>query len=289
MKSTSHRPTADLEIIGKRTSFKAVLRRHTEGREWLREMPECSLLANHNIAHAGIMNARRPYEIVRIDQSGTFMMAVIEGQGVVMVDGSWKTLRAGQACLLPPFVMNSLKYSADHRWRFAWVRYEESRDTIPIVSSVSPVIGTFDGSGLATAITGLYEESSHESNPAALHQWCALVHHYVTRFAEPSHLDSRLWKLWRKVEKRPSHDWTLEDLAETACLSTEHLRRLCLREIGRSPMRQLTFIRLQLAVHLLSSTSDKVETIARSVGFSTIQSFSNAFKARFGRPPSDFR
>ncbi len=289
MKSKTSRPSADLEIIGKRTSFKAILGRLVKGREWLHGMPECPLLASHNIAHTGIMDARRPYEIVRMDQSGTFMMACLEGEGVVMVDGSWKTIRAGQACLLPPFVMNSLKCMGDKRWCFAWVRYEESRDTVPIVSSVSPVIGAFDGSGLAAAITGLHGETSRESNPAALHQWCGLVHHYVTRFAEPSHLDARLWRLWSKVEKHPARDWTLVDLAETACLSTEHLRRLCLREIGRSPMRHLTFIRLQLAVHLLSSTGDKIETIASCVGFGTIQSFSNAFKARFGRPPSDFR
>jgi len=289
VKPESSRPSADLEIIGRRTSFAAVLGRLAEGREWLRGMPECPFLASHNIAHTGIMDARRPYEIIRIDQSGTFMMACLEGEGVVMVDGSWKTIRAGQACLLPPFVMNSLKCTGDKRWRFAWVRYEEARDTKPIVSSVSPVIGTFDGSGLAAAITGLHAESSRGSIPAALHQWCALVHHYVLRFAEPSHLDERLWRLWSKVEKHPARDWTLEDLAATACLSSEHLRRLCLREIGRSPMRHLTFIRLQLAVRMLSSTGEKIETIARAVGFASIHSFSNAFKARFGRPPSDFR
>ncbi len=235
------------------------------------------------------MDARHPYEILRLDQSGTFMLACLEGEGVVMVDGSWKTIRAGQACLLPPFVMNTLKCVKGKPWRFAWVRYHESRDTKPVVSSVSPVIGAFEGNGLDAAISGLYNESSGENNPSALLQWSALVHHYVLRFAEPSHLDERLWKLWNAVERNPSRDWTLNALAETACLSTEHLRRLCLAEIGRSPMRHLTFIRLQLSLLLLSGTGDKIDTIARSVGFSGIHAFTNAFRARFGRPPSDFR
>jgi AraC-like DNA-binding protein len=289
VKTKHPRPTADVEIIGARTRFIAVLGRIVEERSWLRGMPECALLAAHNIAHTGVLDARRPYEIVRIDQSGTFMLACLEGEGVVMVDGSWKKISEGQACLLPPFVMNSLKCTGNKTWRFAWVRYEESRDAKPIVSSVSPVIGAFDGSGLGAAITGLRQEAVGENNPAALHQWCELVHHYVTRFAEPSNLDERLWRLWSAVEKNPSHDWTLGDFAEIACLSAEHLRRLCLREIGRSPMRHLTFIRLQLAVNLLSTTGDKIETIALEVGFSGIHSFSNAFRARFGRPPSDFR
>ncbi len=259
------------------------------GRSWLRGMPDCRLLSTHNIAHTGIMNARRPYEIVRVDQSGTFMMACLDGEGVVMVDGVWKTIRAGQACLLPPFVMNSLKCTGDKPWRFAWVRYEESRGTKLIVSSVSPVIGAFDGRALGDAITGLRHELLGGGDPAAVQQWCRLVHRYVMRFAEPTHLDERLWRLWSAVEKDPSRDWTLHELSEVACLSCEHLRRLCLKEIGRSPMRHLTFIRLQLAVRLLSSTHEKIETIARMVGFSGIHSFSAGFKARFGRPPSDFR
>jgi AraC-like DNA-binding protein len=282
-------PLSDIEIIGSHTSFRAVIATSTGGRGWLSKMPQCSLLAAHNIAHTGIMDARAPYEIVRVDQSGTFMLACLQGEGVVMVDGSWKAIRAGQACLLPPFVMNSLKCKGTLRWCFAWVRYEEPRDAKPIVSSVSPVIGSFDGHGLEAAISGLHSEAVQGNDPAALHQWCALVNHYVMRFAAPRHLDERLWRLWSRVEKEPARSWTLDDLSEIACLSAEHLRRLCLREIGRSPMRHLTFIRLQLALHLLSSTGDKIETIARSVGFSGIHSFSGAFSKRFGRPPSDFR
>ncbi len=282
-------PAKDHEVIGPRTRFLAVLGRMAKVRSWLEEMPECEMLAAHNIVHTGIMDARKPYEIVRIDQSGTFMMACLEGEGVVMVDGSWKTIRAGQACLLPPFVRNSLKCVGEKRWRFAWVRYEESRDTKPIVSSVSPVIGVFDGSGLEAAINGLRAESITQQNPAALHQWCALVNHYVLRFAEPSNLDERLWRLWEKVGNDPARAWTLDDFSRISCISGEHLRRLCLKEIGRSPMRHLTFIRLQLAIRLISSSDEKLETIARGVGFSGIHSFSNAFKSRFGKSPSEFR
>ncbi len=289
MKSSPGIQSRDIEIIGRRTTFRAVVAGDAAERGWLREMPECPLLSTHGIAHTGIMDARRPYEIVRVNQSGTFMLACLEGEGVVLVDGGWKTIRAGTACLLPPFVLNSLKCAGGLRWRFAWVRYEETRDTKPVVSSVSPVTGSFDGGSLEAAISGLFSEATSSDNPASLHQWCALVNHYVMRFAEPSDLDERLWRLWSLVEKDPSRPWTLEDFSTIACLSSEHLRRLCLREIGRSPMRHLTFIRLQLALRMLSSSGDKIETIARSVGFSGIHSFSNAFRSRFGRPPSDFR
>ncbi len=282
-------PLADVEIFGKRTRRMAVCGREDEEREWLAGAPRCKMLAEHHISHTGIMEAETPYEIFRHNQSGTFMLACLSGEGVVMVDGGWKTVRSGQACLLPPFVMNSLKCIKRKSWRFAWVRYEESRGFKPLVSSVSPVTGSYDGRGLEAAISGLHSEAGAEANPAALLHWCHLINHYVRKFAEPTDLDERLWRLWTAVELQPERPWTLAEFSEIACLSGEHLRRLCLAQIGRSPMRHLTFIRLQKAVQMLSTGSDKIDTIARAVGFSGIHSLSNSFKAWFGKRPSDFR
>jgi AraC-like DNA-binding protein len=282
-------PAADIQIMGKRTRYLAVCGREDEGREWLVDAPRCKMLGDHHISHTGIMNAEAPYEVFRLNQSGTFMMACLAGEGVVMVDGGWKTIRSGQACLLPPFVMNSLKCVEKKPWRFAWVRYEESREFKPIVSSLSPVIGCFDGRALESTIEGLHHEAGSEGQAAALHHWSNLVNHYVMKFAEPAGLDERLWRLWTKVGQQPERDWTLPELSEIACLSGEHLRRLCHAEIGRSPMKHLTFIRLQKAIEMISSSDEKIETIAKAVGFSGIHSLSNAFKSWFGKRPSDFR
>lgn len=289
MKKKHVNPLTDTEIIGSRSRFDAVLGTAADTKGWLRGMPSCPLLATHKIAHTGILEARSPYEIVRVDQSGTFMLACLGGEGGVLVDGSWKTIREGQACLLPPFVTNSLKCIGKTTWHFAWVRYDESPKRKPIVSSISPVIGQFNANGLADAIRGLHLETIGENNSTALHHWCELVHHYVIRFAQPSNMDERLSRIWIAVEKKPAHDWTLNELADLACVSTEHLRRMCIKEIGRSPMRHLTFIRLQRAMNLISTSNDKIETIAKEVGFACIQSFTSAFKERFGSPPSHFR
>ncbi|MFK7849985.1 MAG: helix-turn-helix domain-containing protein [Akkermansiaceae bacterium] len=281
-------PHSDIEILGKDTHVLAICGNRKGLPKWLEDSPVCDLLRTHGIKHTGIMDAAPPYEILRVNQSGTFMMACLDGEGVVSVDGNWKPITAGQACLLPPFVKNSLKCLPGHRWRFAWVRYDESPETKPIVSSVSPVIGKFDGQGLKCAIEGLHAEAQ-KGTPAANLHWSALVNHYVIRFAEPTDLDERLWKLWNEVEKNPARDWTLDQLATIACLSPEHLRRLCVKEIGRSPMRHLSFIRLKHAVRLLTNTEEKIETIAKAVGFASIHSFSKSFSSWFGKRPSDFR
>jgi transcriptional regulator GlxA family with amidase domain len=54
-------------------------------------------------------------------------------------------------------------------------------------------------------------------------------------------------------------------------------------------MQHLTFLRMQRARHLLSVTDDKIEVIARAVGFKSVFSFSNIFKKWIGWRPSEQR
>ncbi len=282
-------PQQDVEILGKSTRYQVVRADVSDLRGWMQQGPVCPLLAQHHISHCGIMKAVSPFEIVRTNQSGTFMLACLEGEGVILADGEWKHIRSGQACLLPPFVMNALKCIPGKPWHFAWVRYREAREVRPIVSSISPVTGTFDTAPLKAAIEGLHAESHSDQGASALHHWSELVHHYVLRFAQPHTLDDRLWRVWQRVETDLARPWSLDELAAIACISGEHLRRLCRKELGRSPMQQLTHLRLQRARHLLSITDDKVEVIARAVGFESAFTFSNTFQKWIGWRPSQFR
>ncbi len=286
-------PDADLQMADVQnlaaSEFQVVRCDQSDPREWLVGSPVCNLLKPWHIAHVGILRARYPLEIKRRFQSGSFMMGCLKGEGAVLVDGQWKRLRAGQACLLPPFVLNTFKCVEGFDWDFCWVRYLETPEMKPIVTHHSPVLGPFDSFPLQSAIQGLYSESSGGQTPWALDRWIELIQHYVMRFAQPQDYDERLWRTWQKVEKRLSYKWTLTELAELAHVSEEHLRRLCQRRYGRSPMQHLTFLRMQKAKQLLSSTDDKIETIARSVSYESLQTFSSLFKRWVGWSPSKFR
>jgi len=281
--------TQDTEVLGKSTRYQVVRSDESDLRGWMQNGPICPLLSQHHISHCGIMDAKPPFEIVRTNQSGTFMLACLDGEGVILADGVWKRIRAGQACLLPPFVMNALKCLPGKPWSFAWVRYREARETRPIVSAISPVTGNFNNAPLKAAIEGLHAEASSDNGASALHHWSELVHHYVLHFAQPHTSDDRLWRVWQRVETDLARSWTLDELADIACMSGEHLRRLCRKELGRSPMQHLTHLRLQRARHLLSVTDDKVEVIARAVGFESAFTFSNTFNKWIGWRPSEFR
>ncbi len=276
-------------MFGPATRYRVARATADDARSWMKRSHFCPLLQQHHISHVGIMDAAAPFEIVRTNLGGTFMIACVEGEGVVLVNGGWKKIRANQACLQPPFMMNAMKCLPGKSWKFAWVRYDESREVHPIISSESPVIGAFASGSLQAAIDGLYLEAGGDAAPALLHHWSELIHQYVVRFAQPHRQDPRLWEVWRKVEAQLSRNWTLAEIAKLARMSGEHLRRVCQKELGRSPMQHLTFLRLHKAQHLLSVTDDKVEYIAREVGFESVSTFSNTYKKWVGWQPSEQR
>jgi AraC-like DNA-binding protein len=78
-------------------------------------------------------------------------------------------------------------------------------------------------------------------------------------------------------------------MAELAHVSHEHLRRLCRKHLGRSPLQQLTFLRMQQAQKMLASTTETIETIAHAVGYENSFTFSNSFKTWVGWRPSAHR
>lgn len=288
-KKPSIKNLKNMRVLGDRTEVKVVKVSDGDGRDWLEDAPVCQLLSHHQIIHVGIMKAYSPFEIVRIDQSGTFMLACLEGEGSILVDGSWTKVKSGEACLLPPFVANALKCVGRKAWRFCWVRYLEKKEINPIVSAISPVLGSYDGEPLLRAIEGLMAECCGESLVAFEHQWVELIHQYVLRYAQPHQSDDRLWRVWQKVEQQLDYPWSLSKLGGLACVSGEHLRRLCQKSLGRSPMQQLTFLRIQKASQLLLETDEKIETIARMIGYKNAFHFSNVFVDWVGIRPSEFR
>ncbi len=287
-----HESLSDIHTLGENTRYQVVRADAHDTRGWLSQAPVCSLLSQYNILHVGLMFASPPFEIVRTDQSGTFFLACIAGSGSILVDGDWETVKPGMAALLPPHSVNALRTGSSKRWHFAWVRYLEPRGVgTPVATATSPAMGPYDAHPIKLAIEGFAAEhaSPSQGEAAIRNHWVQLVHHYVLRFSRPLAADDRIWRAWDTVSKDLGRTWTLQEIARIACMSTEQLRRLCLKHIGRSPIKHLTFLRMRHAAELLSTTNEKIETIAHMVGYENPFAFSNTFLKWTGIRPSEHR
>ncbi len=83
--------------------------------------------------------------------------------------------------------------------------------------------------------------------------------------------------------------WTLDSLASHAGLSRTGLAERFRETMGDTPLQYLRTIRVQHAMRLLGETSQSLDQIARSVGYSDAFSFSKVFKRVVGQSPRDFR
>lgn len=282
----------ETHVVGRGNRLWAVRSSEAERRPFLSGSPVCPVLVRHHIAHLGLQVARDPYRIVRANQTGTFFLACLGGEGRVLVDGRWQRLGRGTACLLLPHMLNAFHAVPGKRWEFCWVRYQAAAHRQPRVPASAPRLARFDGEPLRHAILGLYHECAAGGAGVAVSDavphWVELIQSQVMRFARPWQVDHRLAQVWEEVAAGLSEAWSLERLAGMAHMSGEHLRRLCQRELGRSPKQHVTFLRMRRAAELLATTRLKIEVIAAEVGYGNPFVFSTTFKRATGWRPSDY-
>jgi AraC-like DNA-binding protein len=91
------------------------------------------------------------------------------------------------------------------------------------------------------------------------------------------------------LHERPSHPWTLVELAHACAASRTVLSERFSRLVGVPPMSYLKRWRLQLAAEQLCRGAAKVATIATQVGYESEAAFSRAFKQETGLSPASWR
>jgi AraC-like DNA-binding protein len=81
----------------------------------------------------------------------------------------------------------------------------------------------------------------------------------------------------------------LDDIAQMACLSVNHLLRTFKQAYQQSPYQFLTTIRLQQAKYYLKNTDYPVSEIVDMVGFECPSSFIRLFRSSFKVTPGQYR
>lgn len=279
----------DITVHSPRTHMRGVQATNAEPRPWIEGFPACPALKQYQMIHVGFQETRAPMKIVRTNQTTTYFLACINGQGRVLIDGRWRVCREGFACLLPAHTLNAFEALPKSTWEFCWVCYQKPTEQRPIAGATTPVMARYDPLPLRAAILGLMHECNGPAQPQLMHEWTDLINAYVLRFAQPSDQPDQLKLLWERVASNLAGDWSLGRLAREAGYSNEHLRRLCQRQLGRSPMHQVIYLRMRRAAELLGATSLTIEAISQEIGYQNPFVFSNAFTKWIGWRPSEYR
>ena len=256
-----------------------------QSREWLISSALCPSLEAHGILLAGLTDAASGFRFVRSAPRLSQLLVCTAGYGWVWVDSQWVRCEAGMAYLTPPNILHAYQAAVDTRWEICWVQSAE----IWLSPFDAPRLLSVETGPLAAALAGLRREVMAAADSALLPPWAFLVAAYARRIVRPEQGDMRLRRLWEEVGADLGRSWTVEVLANSVGVSGEHLRRLCQRHVGRSPMSHVVSLRMRQAMALLAADFCTIETVAQKVGYDNPFAFSTAFKRHQGISPSEYR
>lgn len=93
----------------------------------------------------------------------------------------------------------------------------------------------------------------------------------------------------KSMHRRLSEDFSLEEMAEVACMSPYHFNRVFRRLTGIPPSQFLSALRLEAAKRLLLTTDRHVTDICYEVGYNSLGTFTTRFTQLVGLPPGQLR
>ena len=105
---------------------------------------------------------------------------------------------------------------------------------------------------------------------------------------EPEALDS-IAPLLIGVQTHPERDVSLESLAREWGYSPSHFHRLFTEMVGETPKAHVERVRLERAAIRVAVEGSSFLEIALAVGFRNHETFTRAFKRRFGMTPTAYR
>ena len=91
------------------------------------------------------------------------------------------------------------------------------------------------------------------------------------------------------VLDHPREDLTIETLARRVAMSPRNFARVFTREVGTTPARFVTSVRVETARRLLEESPEGLETICSMSGLGTPESMRRAFMRTVGIPPGQYR
>lgn len=124
----------------------------------------------------------------------------------------------------------------------------------------------------------------------------ALLLEILARLSKPSFQNFRMdakAELWWRLESEYLSDLnkpvSLESLARYIQRAPRTIARSCLHAVGKSPMKRVRELRMDMARGLLKQRELSISEVAYRVGYGRIHEFSRDYHRYFGCPPSKHR
>lgn len=241
---------------------------------------------------------------------------VLSGSGVFRNGGQVWHLHAGDAFLIIPGIVASYAADTQTPWEYCWVGFD-GRDAKDILASCGlteknpvyradrfpenpadktaascPQSLSRHASSVGVCLLSLNENFYRDTGNIYLH--LSLLYRFFSLLApqagaSPCSPSGYIRQATEYIRHNYAYDIKIQDIAHSLGIDRSYLYKLFSRELDTSPRQFLIDYRLNMAKHLLSSTTLHITEIANSCGFTDSASFCRHFRAQFSITPSQFR
>ncbi|WP_432571648.1 helix-turn-helix domain-containing protein [Kineococcus sp. SYSU DK005] len=221
-----------------------------------------------------------------------------DGAGWYRSAGTRWSIAPGDVVVIPAGLEHEYAASQDDPWTLWWMHLTgpdsrhlvaaalqaaggavtHLRDPSPVASLISQVIDALEGGTTTSSLT--------RSAGAA---WHALTHVIATGRRPPGASSSPVERAVEHLRATAPQRTSSSSLAAMVGLSASQLTTLFQRQVGMSPLRFQTELRMGLARRLLDTTQLPVSAVARQAGYDDALYFSRQFARVHGVPPSAYR
>ncbi len=243
---------------------------------------------------------------------------VCDGEASISIDGQNYALRPGHLYLIPPFAKHCTHCSGQFSHYYIHV-YEDCRsDNQSVFDELSFPVELLSIPGDEALFARLVEINPlmllPSSNPRSYDDSHTLmqsivmnksrslslkmesrgiVYQIFSRFMESAvqksvHHDSRISDALRYIRTHLSTRISVDDLAEQACLSSDHFIRLFRRAVGNTPMQYINIKRIERAQILLLSEQYSIKKLSYTLGYEDTSYFIRVFRRITGITPTAF-
>ncbi len=215
-----------------------------------------------------------------------YLIHLIEkGKGTIERGGVVTHLSEGDAFIIYPNEITTYTSNKNEPWEYYWVGFSGDYSDAIMKKTTANLFAKYHKSGLI-ALKNCTTNTSTLSEIEGLKVLFSVLDSIKTEKVENRDIVSLALDY---IENNYFRPLDISEIASQLGLSRAHFTTVFTKKVGEAPYNYLTKIRIKHAKQYLSSSTLSITEIAYSVGFSSIERFSEQFKKQVMLSPLAYR